>query len=335
MSVHPNLGRAYHHRIQRNATESPLLRLPGELRNRIFRLVVGDRLIHLCLVKINRAKVLHHSVCKSDMSEDDLYTEFVQHGVLTSHVHSNENPPFNTDGVPIERGHSQCMDMPERDDRMSLQLLKVCLQAYEEANYLLLSTNTFSFQETNTLHFFLKTLNASQRKKLITLRIVKYGTADSRMDSLKMRTSTFLRNAKFIRKLHIIFSTKHWPFATDRADTWSKIAMLSSEPLGAMKCLDLKHVTVVIEEDCLVKPDSDVIATQKREAAEALRQKLLNPQGSEVYAREQAIEASNQPILSRMESISSTMYTDGECSADIPYWKRQLDHLKTTLQVVE
>lgn len=97
---------------QLNTTESPLLRLPAELRNRIYELVFGDYLIHVehatvrpgtghdslryaeepldlpHLISLSfRDKTLRYYICKSSLAEDDAYQR-------SKDASLNEQTPF-------------------------------------------------------------------------------------------------------------------------------------------------------------------------------------------------------------------------------------------------
>ncbi|MCJ1452201.1 hypothetical protein MMC28_002543 [Mycoblastus sanguinarius] len=64
---------------KRNALESPLLRFPGEIRDRIFRLVLGDKFIHLLYIGPSGGNVQgrwRHRICVADQSEEEAYREF-------------------------------------------------------------------------------------------------------------------------------------------------------------------------------------------------------------------------------------------------------------------
>lgn len=69
--------------INRNASTSPLLKLPGELRDKVFRLVVGDQFIHVkwthhggCdgIPKCDFG--LQYTKCVATVSENEAYKEF-------------------------------------------------------------------------------------------------------------------------------------------------------------------------------------------------------------------------------------------------------------------
>lgn len=66
--------------IERNTSRSPLLRLPSELRQEIFRLVIGDKFIHVDFVTSpfegEPPGGFHHSVCGGAVSLDEAYEEF-------------------------------------------------------------------------------------------------------------------------------------------------------------------------------------------------------------------------------------------------------------------
>lgn len=137
--------------IAQNAASSPLLRLPLEIRNKIWAAVLGDRLIHLmCAVKPPRIgqpeerQIWGHVVCKHDCRENEnieVYTWIDEenedeHVFDQSHHHCNVEMSYIFDAKQ-KSGH----------ESMHLTVLQVCRQIYNEANNTLWSTNVFAFDD--------------------------------------------------------------------------------------------------------------------------------------------------------------------------------------------
>lgn len=116
-----------------NATQSPLLRLSAELRNRVYKLVLGGHDIH---IGYDRAgKELAHSICvaphRNDSTGDD----------------TSDNPTYknaNCHGRCLVFANGACKS--NRKVPVELSLLRVCKQIHEEAALLPFMLNTFLFE---------------------------------------------------------------------------------------------------------------------------------------------------------------------------------------------
>lgn len=164
-------------RVCRNAAESPLLRLPAEIRNQIWREVLGDRSIHLqhtspakpgttvsrwTGLRKQTALGWRHLICTAPRNEVKEYQHWK--------VWNAEEPRL---GLPyIYACYKHCMqftnDLNKTDrlvelakkDRsgrkLQLELLRSCRQVYVEANSILWETDTFAFNESHTFDMFFK-----------------------------------------------------------------------------------------------------------------------------------------------------------------------------------
>ena len=176
-----------------NSTESPLLRLPGEVRKMIWENVLGNMIIHVRRKSTNIRGVwkLKWSsvICPAPISMSQAY-EAARQQQGEGH---RARQPFLLAGGPqyvqswedIEEQHIRCDDMCEEAfDRAeagaspymgaespSISLLSVCYQISMETKPILYSTNVFSFQNPPTLFKFLKMLRPYEKQFLFNVEL--------------------------------------------------------------------------------------------------------------------------------------------------------------------
>ncbi|KAL8898770.1 MAG: hypothetical protein Q9207_006539 [Kuettlingeria erythrocarpa] len=160
--------------VKANGRNSPLLKLPEELRIKIFRDVLGDQLIHVkydkSITYVKEPPRISHSVCSADTTEHAAYRKSmygsskVPHGDDSNHYSES-----------CEKRHSSCYSTSRDEDqtgkKLSLSLLGVSRQTYEEAHDIFWATNTFSFHTPSDFKEFVSARNFVQRKKLAKLHL--------------------------------------------------------------------------------------------------------------------------------------------------------------------
>ena len=185
-------------RQQLRTAESPLLRLPAELRNIIYKLVFGDHLIHVGHEKAepetshnslrlsSRDKILRYYICKSSLTEDDAYQR-------SKDASLNEQKPLKISGYtniapywrmgdrfhidPCKDRHEDCpvpdwMVFPwgQPSNRTStyfnkilnLDVIRVCRQIHGETKLLPFYLNIFAFQQATAFLGFFSSLRSFQ-----------------------------------------------------------------------------------------------------------------------------------------------------------------------------
>ena len=167
-------------RMRRNATTSPLLKLPAEIRERILTFVLGGMLIHIRCTPFSFVEFTKSRVSKGVWAEPG-FSRYICQEKLTETQSRNKSrqgyPVIPTSDmkeyyIKQEREcHARCYK-PGNEKQVNLQILGSSRQLYEEANYLLWSTNTFSFDDSFVLGRFLECLNASQKQKLQKLHLI-------------------------------------------------------------------------------------------------------------------------------------------------------------------
>lgn len=108
-----------------NATHSPLLKLPAEIRQRIYDYVLGGNILHVASVETRGAVVckncdnLDHQASQPTLQHET--SEFAQDALVTL--------AWNGEIDMMIDSHDQCW---ESTDRLSLSLLQTCRQIYHE-----------------------------------------------------------------------------------------------------------------------------------------------------------------------------------------------------------
>ena len=292
--------------IQRNASTSPLLKLPGEIREKIFSLVVGHQFIHLLYLPSRGG--FRHTVCTAAVSEDEAYEEF-----MTGHTRIPSDDSADYHSVTFKQRHKHCKSWSLEDVRfyndeqqrsfrlmtaeerrkpmLDLRILGTCRQMYEEANVLLWTTNTFSFEDSTYLRMFIDGLHSTQINKLKRMHIDFAWCIESADQWELLLRPSFLSRLSALRTLHATFDQY---FLNSSIFVPDVLAQQIVTPLSRMQVLPLQHVTVVIGDESrgqYIQRCRWSIA-KKREVAGELRNKFLDPNGHEVFAAEmQAIEA--------------------------------------------
>ena len=141
------------------AQSSPILRLPPEVRNRVYEFVLGGELLHIGVswnTKDNRAACRRTTVtiCKADVDDCEAAA------TIRASVDVREIPSY-------AKRHRKCKNIVY-GDRMQYsnitRLLQTCRQIHEEAALLPFQANTFDFESKESLMAFQRmTLRIQQR----------------------------------------------------------------------------------------------------------------------------------------------------------------------------
>ncbi|MCJ1259062.1 hypothetical protein MMC24_006897 [Lignoscripta atroalba] len=146
---------------QRNFEVSPLLRLPAEIRNKIWYHLLGGNLFHI----YGETGNLFHWLCTQPLAE-----------ATTCRNKRCIPVPFNGDDAlyvsDCHVSHEQLVTHhgygPNESDESGLAVLRTCRQIYTEASVVYFQGNTFSFQHPETFEGFLRTLHINQTHRFPT-----------------------------------------------------------------------------------------------------------------------------------------------------------------------
>ncbi|KAL8690380.1 MAG: hypothetical protein Q9218_004159 [Villophora microphyllina] len=304
--------------IVRNALASPLLRLPLEIRHKIWTEVLGDRLIHLeydysrgtdadnkrdgylssrfsaYIKKYNRS-AWSHIVCGNDCREDQSIEKVVYNRergtekVYSWRPHNGCNRDYRrmNPAVPLE-SHGY--------ETMHLTVLRSSRQIYVEANQVLWSTNTFSFTRPIPFNCFMMTRNIHQKRLIRKIRLEMEWNRDfyviGWIRSLPIGLVRSLTGLRTLR-LQIVHNMQadayqnaakdpKFPEGTFRCDALQKLSVL---PLSAAEVAVRASETMEIRS-----VPGQWTARDRKETAGRLRAMLLNPRGAEAFAEAQRKE---------------------------------------------
>lgn len=249
--------------------------------------------------------VLRHAICVANQSERSAYQETVSgHANVPEH----DSPDFYI--ASCDERHSACSmcgsgDMFLRQDRkVDLNVLGVSRQLYEEANVLLWTTNTFSFDDPQSFEKFFGSLNPAQKRNLTNIHINAhigdyFSTLTtvhqrSRWDELywgKALKMSNLRMLQGVQVLHLCMNLGYQGYFPTLSKDASEEQIVRNqqadmEPILRLRALSVKKVTVIVsdeakslEEDGRIAPRWTVM--RKNEYAESVRKQLVDDKGAE------------------------------------------------------
>ena len=253
-----------------------------------------------------------HAICVAAQSEQSAYKDAISGTAL---VPEGESPDFYV--APCEKRHATCkmcgkgpMVLREEDRqalRVDLNVLGVCRQLYEEANHLLWTTNTFSFDDPKTFNMFFGSLNPAQKRNLTSIHIsTEIGGCGgwysstyqrTRWDSsywgsaLKMSNLNMLRG---VRTLHLCFDQRLESHASGddfEEEEIENAQQADMEFLLRLRALAVKHVTVIVSDDAEKlesrgRSSLRWTAIKKNRYAESIRSQLVDPKGADFVKTE-------------------------------------------------
>ena len=285
------------HSILRNASCSPLLRLPLEIRDKIWASLLGDRLIHFEYIDTSYASDIpdeclrswHSTVCQYDCPEN----EVTQDDLARKHAHSRCSIHLEQYDTLVSEN---CRLKRERDqslyEEMHLTALRVCRQMYNETNSVLWSTNTFSFNNEATFRHFMGARTAYQMRLLKNLRLQINSVAKEEDAWSRVLGVTLIRSLRGLRslRLQMNYSLDTETYQWVKARGLGGIMQTRLPFVQRMKVLPLNEVEVFVCDDSERWPRPGAVmwaAEDRAEYADAIRRVLLDPKGVEKYAQDQ------------------------------------------------
>ncbi|KAL8699669.1 MAG: hypothetical protein Q9201_005876 [Fulgogasparrea decipioides] len=246
--------------VKLNADASPLLKLPAELRKKIFTYVIGDQLIHIRGYKRWDRPFLQHAICTADTSEAMAYEESI---IGYSQIPKGEDPAYYVENFGSR--HEACMPRSEeayyhnsfkysRKDRpkekiptMDLSLLSVSRQAYEEANQILWTTNTFCIDSPSAFKGFVTSLNFAQKNKMAKLHIAMRLANQSENHTVRDKWDKAI-NDRLIQKLRGLKSLDVCLELEVLACDWDSCDDPLLAPLLSFQQLPLEKARVIVSD---------------------------------------------------------------------------------------
>ncbi|KAK3704999.1 hypothetical protein LTR37_013516 [Vermiconidia calcicola] len=147
----------------KNAAESPLLRLPPEIRNRIYGYVLGGKTLHVD-VSLYRLSI---TVCRA-IQPDTLKADTIRE-------QGAENETFHYKDHHVSLGCTLSYREDNGSRKLDVALLRACRYIHREAALLPYLLNTFAFDCDNISwqwSLFMDALNPSQRRAIRAITLV-------------------------------------------------------------------------------------------------------------------------------------------------------------------
>ena len=235
---------------------SCLLRLPQELKNRVYELVLGGQLIHV--QRKRKENKFFHRLCQAKISEKEAYETFAASKGLwfSEDIRDRHHACYD-----VSMFQHDCFRCPGHSDPpaepyavLSLALLRCCRQTYREARSITFSANTWSFTCPWDFQFFcLCGMDARVSfMKRLAIRRLHLDLSISRKAAEKGWNVAFDAIAKNLKCLQQVYiDIEQLPFAIEYLKEWQFQEPAESSFLGRLRRLRdlrLRTVTVTISD---------------------------------------------------------------------------------------
>ncbi|RDW61589.1 hypothetical protein BP5796_11481 [Coleophoma crateriformis] len=150
--------------VKKNSETSPLLKLPIEVRNRIWGYVLGHQTVHIFECFRTRPRKLQASLCRANISSSDAVELFWNASLPQEEfrkIYGRHDGCCTWTEVSCTRCSYLAFTLEDRQDSticlpLDLNVLQVCRQIYVEVNPILWSTTTWSFEHGQSMNLFLR-----------------------------------------------------------------------------------------------------------------------------------------------------------------------------------
>ncbi|KAK5703762.1 hypothetical protein LTR97_002775 [Elasticomyces elasticus] len=197
-----------------NASNSPLLRLAPEIRNRIFSILLGGKTIHVRSYTSKGSHIVIHSVCKIPGHSEETANTITRHNALLGAAeHFDKYEPLHSDCVSFHAPR-----LPLETMASMLPVLLSCRQIHQEAALLPYQLNNFMCPSMEWLGSFLQTLVPAQAHAIEDLTFSN--TSTHHTQTFQKLAKTKLRGLKRLT-CFVDFShyTLYWgPVGPDKID---------------------------------------------------------------------------------------------------------------------
>lgn len=242
---------------------------------------------------------LRHAICVAQGTESDAYSQATRGD---SAVPSSDSAECHI-ACCADR-HQTCYftsrtsgrnEVPP-DQRFNLAVLGACRQLYEQAHHILWTTNTFLFDDPVSFGKFMASLNPAQLHKMRSLhlsRVVEDQRSPTRgADRITNHWAwtiacepSRIKTLRGLRTLHVCLEQWLDPCNDLIHDYNRRCIEQDALPFLQLRMLALEHVTVTVADnpDLMKVPEIRAArwtAAEKKEMAEEIRVKLLDPDGT-------------------------------------------------------
>lgn len=214
-----------------------------------------------------------------------------------AYVPSHDSAEFYVQSYQTRHKDCNPKGPSNRTLRADLSVLGASRQLYEEANYILWTTNTFSFEDYVSFDAFVDSLTPAQKRDFRSLSI-----STDIGDMARSRNEYYADNYRWVYSfstariqslrglqcLYFCFELRYSSSFYLRLESSLKRRL---EPFMRMRALPLKQVTVTISDDIFQIlryriGERRLTAAMKNEYANDLRAQLFDPRGAEIMRAE-------------------------------------------------
>lgn len=278
--------------FKENST-SALLRLPQELKDRIYELACGGELLHISYRQPENK--FYNYICPASVSDQQVYEDF-------STAVGFWNPPLfkverqiGSTRAQISKSsasvyqHEHCLEMRTGGlllghPSLRLSLLRVCRQVYNEARLVPISRNTFAFEDPHLLRRFIDSISSIHRRAFRSVQL------DMMLDSARIErawnSAVFFVLVPHLRNLRnvdicIDLDDYHTLLPDDRHIDPQDSAWMSD--FLCLRHLPLKSATVIIRDKdssyTVWRDNTRWTLTQKQRWATFIKNRILRLDG--------------------------------------------------------
>lgn len=266
-----------------NPADSPLLRLPAEIRNLIYRAALGERLVHLiCNHNYRRYPptqgIWSHVVCERDRIEDGSSPNYL-------------SPDLSLDlSDDTRKSHVAGQRQTHENWSMSLGLLSTCRKVYHEANPILWTTNSFSFDSSFAFKRFMTPQAFLQKELISSLRLeMTWFTMKGMKDWNEVFTLQTARSLKRLRHLRLLIhyriDGRRYLGVGQMFDQLTHHSFMKG--IQKLSTLPLTSVEVAIFSKSFSHDLTRYTLAQKTHLANHIRKLILRLDGAEISAKDQ------------------------------------------------
>lgn len=262
----------------RENAESPLLRLPLELKTRIYEYVCGGQTVHIDW----RDPRLSHHLCRTHLSEEEAQKEFdASEEVWYARETADRHLRCCTD-------HYDCVRCTDPHSylgcaKLDIRLLLCCRQLYLESNMVLYYANTFSFGSTDSVTNFCRLIPKRYRPVIRSLhvRLVFRSGGFCRPQDWHTAFKSVTTSLKGLQRLHITIEL--YPYKYGEYPFIREESILGD--ISQVGKLDLKGATVVLSHSHFTHDWLGWLGFDKEEQERAERWTLAQKQEWSRYLR--------------------------------------------------
>ncbi|CAG8978588.1 hypothetical protein HYALB_00011737 [Hymenoscyphus albidus] len=220
---------------ERNATSSALIRLPIELRLKIWKLAIGENTIHVIQPEFTDER--GSLICRSPVTASHAYQRFRCPAYEKSTEWRSE-----ADMRCWGNRHQACSELNSRAEYLDMRILTLCRLTYIEIMETIWRTNTWSFTSPNLFCYWLRKRTTAQLSYTSRIHMEDYCLCDYVFSLLAERKKEPLE------RLQIYISPDVGVFSGIRQDYLDRIA-------GITECPPTREVEVIFYDSTIDHAD--------------------------------------------------------------------------------